>query len=256
MRKPWALISLGVAGFILFVTCLCSDSFADESILILYNERLPYCVSGQGGSPSGLTCDPAKYAFAKSGLPHRWEIAPTKRQMDTVVHSTGKVCIVGWFKNPEREKIGKFTSELYKDKPTVAVVKADNPKMTPGKVLYATLADKSLTLLVKEGFSYGKFIDESIKQLAPKREFTLNENLGMLKMIKAGRADYMFMAPEEAEALIESNGLGVNEFKLITFSDMPEGESRYLLCTKEVPDADVNLLNTYLEEHKANNTRN
>lgn len=246
-------IKAAVAAAFLAISCFAAAAFADEAILILYNERPPYVVEGQGGETKGLTADPVKHAFTKSGLAHKWEAAPTKRQMESIEKSDAKTCIVGWFKNPEREKIGKFTVEIYQDKPAVAVAKADNAKMASGKTLDATFQDAGLTLLVKEGFSYGKFIDDKIKQLAPKKEETLVENVPMLKMIQAGRADYMFMAPEEAEMLLASGEFKPGDFKLVTFTDMPEGGKRYLLCSRMLLDADIEKLNTHLKEYRAKN---
>jgi len=235
------------------VTALAGQTYtahADDSILVLYNDRAPYMVTGPGGDISGLTADPAKFAFTKSGIPHHFESAPTKRQMEAIEASEAKVCIIGWFKNPEREKIGKFTDALYKDKATVAIAKADNTKIDSGKTVDAVLSDKNLTVLVKEGFSYGAFIDDKIKQLSPKREDTLLENVGMLKMILAGRADYMFIAPEEAEVLMKSADFKAGDFKLVTFTNMPEGGNRYLLCSRLVPDADIQKLNAALKEYR------
>lgn len=223
---------------------------ADDTILVLYNDRAPYMITGPSGDISGLTADPVKFAFTKAGIPHKFESAPTKRQMEAVEASEAKVCIIGWFKNPEREKIGKFTGELYKDKATVAIAKKDNGKIASGKTIDEVLADKNLTILVKEGFSYGKFIDDKIKQLSPKREDTLLENVGMLKMILAGRADYMFIAPEEAEVLMKSADFKDGDFKLVTFTNMPEGGSRYLLCSRLVSDAEIEKLNAGIKEYR------
>ncbi len=241
---------LGAAWAVVLIACMATVSFAHDEILILYNERSPYVVVDPGGKLSGLTVDPVRYAFEKSGLEHRWELTPSKRQLGLIESSEIKACAVGWFKNPEREKIGKYTHEVYKDNSTVAVTKANNDRMVSGKTLDALFADKSLTLLTKGGFSYGPFIDGKIAAGAPVRMETVTENMNMLKFIQAGRADYMFMAPEEADALIATKAFKPGAFKLVTFSDMPEGESRYLLCSHMVPDADIERLNTSLQEYR------
>ena len=243
---------LHIALACIVAACGPAVAFAADEILVLYNERIPYMVISPGGEVSGLTASPVRYAFEKSGLAHRWQLTPTKRQMDTLEFSRERACAIGWFKNPEREKFAKYTVELYRDKAAVAVAKTDNARIASGRTLDETFADKGLTLLAKAGYSYGEFIDRKIRQLAPRKAETVNENMDMLKIIHAGRADYMFMAPEEAEALIASSNFRPEEFKLVTFTDMPEGESRYLLCSRQVLDAEIETLNVYLKEYRAN----
>ena len=240
MKHMHAPLFLGAAWAIVLLTSLAAASFAHDEILILYNERPPYVVVEPGGKLSGLTADPVCYAFEHSGLEHRWELTPSKRQFGLIESSMVKACAVGWFKNPERERIGKYSHAVYKDNSTVAVTKAGNARMVSGKTLDALFADKSLTLLTKGGFSYGPFIDGKIAQCAPVRMETVTENMDMLRFIQAGRADYMFMAPEEAGALIATSAFKPGAFKLVTFSDMPKGESRYLLCSHLVSNC-VNL---------------
>ena len=58
----------------------------------------------------------------------------------------------------------------------------------------------------------------------------------MLQMIQAGRADFMFLAEEEARYLVEQAGFNMSSFQLIRFPDMPLGEKRYIMCSKHVPD--------------------
>ena len=61
--------------------------------------------------------------------------------------------------------------------------------------------------------------------------------------------DYFFIAPEEADELIRSSGLPQKSFKYVTFSNMPEGEKRFLMCSKRVDDTLIDTLNAAILEY-------
>lgn len=68
----------------------------------------------------------------------------------------------------------------------------------------------------------------------------------MIRMIMANRADFMFISEEEAAYSIEQAGFAPNELQLIHVRDMPEGEKRYLMCNKNVPDEVIEKLNQFI----------
>jgi polar amino acid transport system substrate-binding protein len=238
------MVVLGMCGITIFVSA--GDEIA--KITVHYYERPPYLVATPTG-PKGLTADPIDFAFKKTGIPFQWEQTPPKRQMELVQNNRGRDCIVNWFKNPEREKFAKYSSPLYQDKPQIALARADNHKIQSEKTVAEVLSDPNLTLLVKDGYSYGGYLDTQIAERKPTVEKTDRESPQMLKMIHAGRADYFFIAPEEAEGLISSAGLPKEDFKFVTFSDMPQGEKRYILCSQQVEDAVIEKLNAAITEY-------
>ena len=71
----------------------------------------------------------------------------------------------------------------------------------------------------------------------------------MLRKIYHGRNDYLFISLEEADALIEFSGLPKKDFKYITFSDMPAGEKRYILCSQKVSDEIIDKMNIAITEY-------
>ncbi|MEA2108694.1 MAG: hypothetical protein U9P07_04665, partial [Pseudomonadota bacterium] len=166
-------------------------------ITIHYHERPPYYITGSLGV-YGLCADPAKLAFTKAGVQFQWQKTPAKRQMAIIKANRSKDCLLGWFKNSEREKFANYSACIYQDKHLMALARADNKKMISGRTLEETLANASLILLRKNGYSYGRFVDTKINELHPKQEVTNIENVGMFKMIHAKRADYFFISEEEA----------------------------------------------------------
>lgn len=225
----------------------------DEVITVHYHERVPYYVTGPYGV-YGLCADPLKKAFKEANIPFRWQKTPAKRQLDILKENRGRECILGWFKSPQREKFARYTLYIYKDKPATALARADNDEITSGKSLEENLSNPHLVLLRKSGYSYGRFVDEKIAGLNPKQEVTTAENIGMLKMIHSKRADYFFIAEEEAEELIVSSGLPVTDFKQVKFSNMPEGNNRYILFSRKVEDEVIKKINKAIRKYVHGNS--
>jgi polar amino acid transport system substrate-binding protein len=225
-----------------------ATSQVETLITIHYNERPPYLVTTADGV-TGLTGDPTTIAFEKAGVPYRWQQTPTKRQTYILQQNTGQDCVIAWFKNAEREKFAKFTLPIYQDQPQIALARADNELVDQHGEIEDFFADRGITLLVKDGYSYGDFLDQKIADFQPKRLVTTNENEGMLKMIHARHADYMLIAPEEAFGLIRTSNFYEQDFKTIYFSDIISGEKRYILCSMQVDDAIIQRLNAAIQQY-------
>ncbi len=216
-----------------------------NNIILHYHERPPYMATS-GASVEGLTATPAGEAFAQAGIVFEWQQTPSNRQLEVIKSNGGRDCGLGWFKNPEREEFARFTVPLYQDKAMVALARADNAAIISGKTVGAVLQDAALTLLVKDGYSYGAFIDGAIAEYAPQKTSTTVENVNMIQMIHSQRADYFFIAPEETEPLIKAAELAVEDFKLVEFSDMPVGNKRYIMCSLNVEPGVIEQLNAAL----------
>ena len=219
-------------------------------MLILYNQRPPYLIGDKEGNVSGLTASVADFAFRKAGIPFRWLEIPSQRQLMLLRDNKDNIAAVGWFKNSSREAFCKFSIPLYKDKKIVLLAKAGNQKVTQHKSLESLFLDKELTLLVKDGYSYGKTLDEKIKHSSIVKIATTVENYLMIKIIDSNRADCMFIAPEEANYVIKYVGLNIDDFQQITFENMPDGEFRYILFSKRVDDKTISIINKYILEYK------
>ncbi len=217
-------------------------------ITIHYHERPPYYITGPLGV-YGLCADPAKIAFQKAGIPFRWEKTPASRQLNILKANSGRDCLLGWFKNPAREKFARYSRPIYSDKPMIALALANNDRIITDSPLEDTLLNGKLVLLRKSGYSYGRFVDTMISKLRPRQDMTDAENVGMLKMIHSRRTDYFFISEEEAHALTTSSGLPPNDFKYVHFTDMPTGNKRYLLFSKKVAVEEVARINAAIDKY-------
>ncbi|HWW71317.1 MAG TPA: transporter substrate-binding domain-containing protein [Duganella sp.] len=209
-------------------------SRAQEPLVLYYNERPPYLMSAPDGGVHGLTADPATAAFADAAVPARWMRAPSNRQL-ALLQEGGRRCAVGWFRNAERERYAKFSRPIYRDLPLVAIVR-DDFAFRGEATLQQLLAMRGLMVLVKEKYSYGGYVDDALAKARPARISTTTESVVMMAMIAAHRADLMFLAPEEADYLLQLAELRDKGLRVLRLPDVPTGESRHIMCSKDVSD--------------------
>lgn len=223
--------------FLLFIS---SFSWALD---IVYEERLPY-VEKQNETVSGLVATPAMNALSLSKIDYVLKEKPSKRHLLEIESNQTEMCALGWFKNPARESFAKFSKALYKDQPMGIMARSEDESLFADISIDQLLA-KELLLLTKASYSYGAFLDKKITQFNTKKIEVYSNNEKMLQLISKKRADYMFVSKEEASLFLNQS-----EFKSLKFYpviDMPEGNSRYLICSKKVSDETLSRLNQYIE---------
>lgn len=229
LRACCALACAGVLG-----TAQAAVGTDSLPLRLLYQERPPYTSLKPGGVLEGLLVTPVQQALSRTGIVARWEQTPSQRQLLLVQTGQEPVCALGWFRNPEREKLGHFSRPLYRDLPMGGLVRAD-VAMADGQPLQTMLASPLLTVLTKDGFSYGADIDRWLTQQPGRRVSTGSEPTQLVRMLLAGRADLMLVAPEEGRLLMELTATG--QLRMVRFSDVAAGLDRHLYCNFSVgPD--------------------
>jgi polar amino acid transport system substrate-binding protein len=224
----WACVPLVWAGLAGAAQAVGTDG---APLRVLYQERPPYSAQQPDGTVAGLLAAPVQQALARAGIVARWELTPSQRQLLLVQSGQEPVCALGWFRNPEREKLGRFSRPLYRDLPMGGLVRAD-VALADGQSLQSLLASPLLTFLTKEGFSYGAEIDRWLTQLPGRRVSTGSEPLQLTRMLLAGRADLLLVAPEEGQLLIASAPPG--QLRMVRFTDVGPGLDRHLYCNFSV----------------------
>lgn len=225
-----------------------ADPSSDDTVVLYYHERRPYYVTTPN-QVHGLIADRLNWVFKDAEIPYVWRKAPAKRQLEIIRNNAQCACAVGWFKTTTREAFGTFTLPIYSDNPTMAIARSDNDQIRSGDSLARTLSNYRLRLLRKDGYSYGQFIDDGIQKYAPREIVTTAENLSMVKMIHTHRADYFFISEEEARDLILCSDLPEKDFKAIYFYDMPQGNKRYLICSRKIEETTLLRLNRAIKNY-------
>lgn len=221
-----------------------------QTVTLHYVPRPPFMMASADGL-LGLTGLPAYLAFKNARIPFVLSDTPIARQFRILETNSGQDCMIGMFKNPERERFAKFTKPIYRDSSRIILTSAANaPRFSAYDSMVDLFNDKRMVVLVKVGYSYGIVIDALIERYQPKAMKTYDENLLMLKSIKLNMADYMIMASEEAPGAIAAAGFEESQFRQIKFKNMPEGEDRYIMCSKSVPDEVIHKLNAEIKFKK------
>lgn len=214
----------------------------NTAITVHFHERRPFYITYKNEA-RGLLANPIGQAFAYADIPFSWQETPATRQLEIIKNNADKSCASGWFKTPERETFGQFSLPIYQDKPFVAITRSDNTLLGEMETLERVLKERRLQALVKDGYSYGPYIDDHLRRLHPRQVNTTADNQSLMRMIQNYRADYCFMTEEEAQDQMLFSGLKTSDFKLVYFSDMPRGNKRYLICSKKVDRKTMNRLN-------------
>lgn len=219
-----------------------NDESSKQHIILHYHDRRPYHLTFKD-NVHGLVADPVRRAFELAKIPFSWRETPAKRQLSILAENKDNSCAAGWFKTDERMSYAQYSLSVYQDKPIVAVTRNDTTLRNRSGTLEEVFYDNKHLLLVKSGYSYGPFIDDLIQKYAPWKISTTVNNRGMLQMIQNNRADYTFMAEEEAIDLLFFSGVNKDSFNLVYFSDIPAGNKRYVLCSKRIKKETLDRLN-------------
>ena len=225
---------------------LCATDELARPVTLHYIHRPPYMMMA-GDTLTGLTGAPSFKAFQKAGVPFELSETPFARQLHMLQTNTGMDCMIGMFKKPERLPFAKFTKPIFRDGTSVILTTPSlGPRMAAMGSIEDLLGSPDLVFLVKLGYSYGVAMDALIEKKRPTTHKTTEGNLQMVKSIHLGMADYMVISPVEATKTIAAAGLAQSDFKQVRFKDMPAGEYRHIMCSKNVPDSTIAKLNAVI----------
>ncbi|WP_413203945.1 substrate-binding periplasmic protein [Rhodospirillum sp. A1_3_36] len=205
---------------------------AEKPLKVLVFERPPYYESRADGGYIGLVATPAKMAFDKAGIFFEWVQTQPNGHLRAIEANRGPLCALGWFKRADREVFGQFSDVIYTDKPSRIMTRADNVAVQFHKTAQGMLADKSLRMGGKLGYSYGSYLDGLVAGLDPPRVTVSQDETGMARMLLGGRFDYMIVSEVEAMVLMDSLAAAAEDIVLLTMSDIPPGNDRHLICSK------------------------
>jgi polar amino acid transport system substrate-binding protein len=218
-------------------------AWAADNLKLIYEDRPPYYMTAKNGQVRGLAIDPVTAGFKKAGITSNWVVRSAKRQIADIKANREAVCSPGWFKKPEREAFAKFSNPIYQDLPQVIVARADNVHRIPHTTLEQMFKDSKLRIGAKLGYSYGAFVDKLLGQHKPATVRTAQGTGGLVRMLLGRRFDYMVAAPEEVSSLTERLGIAGSDIASVIMSDIPPGNFRYLMCSKQVSDETLRRFN-------------
>lgn len=244
---PLTLLGLMVGG-------VPQGGAADAPLEILIFERPPYYERGGPDGFHGLVVDRAVQALKRAEIPFAWVDLQPNGHLRVIQEATHAVCALGWFKKPEREAFGRFSAPIYVDQPQVILARVDNAGVARHDTAASLFADPSLRLGMKLGYALGPTLDALIEENNTPRSTVSQEDSGLVRMLVGRRFDYMVSAYEEADLLIGSMGEAGKDLVAYTLSDLPQGNSRHLICSQATDPAVIDRFDAALaalsSEHK------
>src|SRR5471032_693360 len=146
-----------------------------QQLELLYNPHAAYHYAAANGQVQGVLVDRINAALQSTDIQVVWREVPVARQRDELRRNERAACVVGALKTPERVGLGKFSAPFYRAMPIVAISLADNPRMVSGRPLRQTLEDPQLTLLAKDGYTFGAYVTAQVERSRPKTMRTLTK---------------------------------------------------------------------------------
>jgi len=225
-------------GLFTVFTSAATVSWADEpAVTVLYREKPPYSYT-KDGKPAGFLIERTIEIFKRANVKANFQEAPVKRITREIQENAAAICSPSWYKLPERELYARFSLPIHQDKPHLILAGPDmQDKLQSIKSLKELFANPGLKLGKVSGVSYGPELDAMISTASQTAMDSTVTPLGMARMIKRKRADYMLIDEEDYKFLNQQNEVDAEDVKPVRFPDMPPGLLRYIMCSKNVsPD--------------------
>ncbi len=224
-----------------------ASALAQAPLTVAWREKPPYYYLDENKVAKGFMLDRARQVFAAAGVPAVFVNEPQKRIWANFSHGTPNYCSISWYRLPEREAVAQFSVPLHADLPhAVLAVPAVAARVRSHPDLKALLSDKSLTLGVIDGVSYGPELDARIAASKNRIMRRTVETAAMFRMVAFGRADYLFVDREDWNYL-RLKFPELQALELIDFADMPPGLKRHIVCSRDVPAETMERLNRAIQ---------
>jgi polar amino acid transport system substrate-binding protein len=206
-----------------------------ENLDIFYFEYPPYYHQLENQEASGIIIDIARQVFAAAQVEPTFSFVPAKRILHEL-QSGRPGASLGWFKTPEREEFALFSLPIYINRPVgVFFLRENESRFSPYSTLEGVLQSGQFVLGRVQGFSEGPELDAMLEKYKDKTVQVAADSVRLLKMLESRRCDFMLVAPEEADTLLEAAQVPGEKFMLRAMSDIPHGNLRYIMYSKAVP---------------------
>lgn len=246
----------------IFLRCVCFFCFliitsalqATEEIELMYVER--------HGNPDvhdsryffAQIAEIVEAVFAVTGDDYMWQKFPVGRIVRAIEQDDHAACAVGWYRNEEREKIGKFTTTVAELQPMGAIARRDAGLKDYYEHITDLIFDTSMVGgTIKLSESTPSHTSALINQYGDNVS-VLGFSVGtadLLRMVQIGHIHYMLISGDEADFYLSNPEWGSEIFQKIRFGNFTELVELALFCTKTTPDDWIERFNAaFIETQK------
>ena len=241
---PWLSLLLALS-----VPALAGEPPAE--LTVYYFERMPF-FGDRDGKAAGLLIDVSRLVLDEAGIDYRFVNVPVVRLFDSL-RKPGNSCLAGAHRTKERETIYAYSDDfIYRDQSFRIVINKAKRKALPERPTIRQILESGLRLGVAEGYVYGNWLDRKIVEHQPRLQKVNigNDSEKMHKMIIGGRFDYMFAVAEEARHIVAEDREHSDNLTTVEIADAPQGNMRYLLCSKGIDAAMMKKINAAIKTIK------
>jgi polar amino acid transport system substrate-binding protein len=204
------------------------------ALTVAWRDKPPYHYLDKE-QPRGFLLERAQRIFAAAGIPARFVTEPQKRIWANFEHGTPNYCSISWYKLPQRERVGNYSEPIHIDPPQIVLIApAALARVKAHPTLASLMADRTLTLGVVDGVSYGPELDALIAHGANTIMRRTVATTAMMRMLSVDRASYM-LADRADWDFFRDNEVGLKVIERHDFPDMAPGVRRHIVCSKDVP---------------------
>ncbi len=236
--------------FWLLITCACTASAAvAQEITVAWRDNPPYNFVEQGVE-KGFMLARGKHIFEQARVPAHFVLEPTKRIWAKFRVGTPMYCSLGRYRIAEREPIMQYSLPIHIDPPRIVLASpAAADQVGKHTSLASLLGDPGLAMGMSDGASFGTEIDAMLTSARTKVERRTVESPLMMKLLAANRVSFVIVdrVAWQYWRMHDPAALGVVPRD---FPDMPAGQKRYLVCSKDVPAEVMNRLNSAIKAMK------
>ena len=206
---------------------------APPAVTVAWRDKPPYHFV-ENGEEKGFLLERARKVFELAKVNANFVREPSKRIWANFQNGARNYCSIGWYFLPERLPFVQYSAPMHTDEPHVVLVaQSQAAAVANHTTLKSLLADKALTLGVVDGVSYGIGIDALIQSSQNQVLKRVVDPNGMVRMLGAGRASFMFIDREDYNHLLHVEPT-IKQTVRRDFPDMPPGLQRYIVCSKDV----------------------
>lgn len=204
-------------------------SAAAEPVTVFYIEKPPYYHSEQG-EPTGFLLERTRAIFSKAGVGVHFEARPAKRIQMEFQLGREPACSVGWFKTAQRSRYAWFSRAIHRDAPMVVLTRNTLREQIKAYASLTALLSSPLRLGLIDGFSYGEL--DALLARTSRSNITAAPTQSV-RMLAAERIDYTLIDERELPYILAEADLRDARLAQLNMPDIPPGQLRYLMCSKE-----------------------
>ncbi|MEJ5300049.1 MAG: transporter substrate-binding domain-containing protein [Thermodesulforhabdaceae bacterium] len=233
---------------IIILATIASYGFASDDVsklTVYYFHRPPYYVKTDG-EPKGFLMVFVERVLEKAGIEAEFKEVPPKRILEEL-KKPQLACSPGWFKTPEREELYLFSATIYQNAPLTFVVTKSKEKTRITLDEISNLFKSSRDPGIVCGFSYGPFLDAVFSTEKATRCIS-TDVLNVVRMVSAGRVDFTLISPEELGYIASIYPELRESIAMVPIEGIPEGNRRYLMCSKGVTPDMMDRINRAIHE--------